>query len=76
MLDHKLSIRQYLKLFNDDSIPDGSSLESLKIQRIAIAKQFLGRCGVGLNIEQPLFCTWGCNIFIRDNCYINRKSVD
>lgn len=75
MLDYKLTIRRRLKLFNDDSMPEGCTLESLKNRRMAVARQILGKAGAGVNIEQPLFCTWGCNIFIGDSCYINRKFV-
>ena len=73
MLEYKLSVRRLLTIFNDDSIPDGSTLQSLKNRRMAVAQKLLGKAGAGLNIEQPLFCTWGCNLFIGAGCYINRK---
>jgi acetyltransferase-like isoleucine patch superfamily enzyme len=75
MLDHKLVTRRRLKAFNDDSIPYGSTLDSLKSHRMSIARQIFGRLGSDTNIEPLLFCTWGCNTFIGDDCYINRKSV-
>lgn len=73
MLAHKLTIRKRLKEFNDDSIPDGSTLDSLKVRRLAVANQFMGRLGRNTNIEAPLFLTFGCNVFIGEDCYINRK---
>lgn len=75
MLDHKLNIRRHLKDFNDDSIPDGSTLESLKLRRLAVAKRILGKLGTGTNIEAPLFLTFGCNTFIGNDVYINRTYV-
>jgi hypothetical protein len=73
MMDYKLRTRRLLRTFNDDSIPDGSTLESLKIRRMSVAKKILGRLGSGVNIEPMLFRTWGCNTFIGSGCYINRK---
>jgi hypothetical protein len=57
MLDHKLLTRRRLKVFNDESIPDGSTLDSLKSRRMSIARQIFGRLGSDTNIEQSLFCT-------------------
>jgi hypothetical protein len=74
MMDHKLAIKRRLLAFNDESIPDGSTFESLKHRRLSIAKLFLGKLGKGTNIEAPLFfVTYGCNTFIGENSYINRK---
>lgn len=73
MQAHKLGIRKRLKDFNDDSIPDGSTLESLKLRRLSVARQFLGNLGRSTNIEAPLFVTFGCNVFIGEGCYINRN---
>jgi len=72
MLEHKLNMRKRLKSFNNDDIPDGATLDSLKARRLAIAKEMLGKMGADTNIEAPLFCTWGCQIFIGNDCYINR----
>lgn len=74
MLDHKFNTRRRLLEFNDESIPDGSTLESLKIRRLAVAKRILGKLGKGTNIEGPgFFVTFGCNTFVGKDVYINRK---
>ncbi len=75
MLNYKLEVRKRLKCFNDDSFPDGCTLDSLKYQRMAVAKLMFGKLEPGTNIEAPLFCTWGCNTFIGENVYMNRKWV-
>lgn len=74
-MDHKLKIMKQLNAFNDPTIVDGDTFISLKAKRMAVAKQMFGKSGEGLSIEAPLFCVWGCNIFIGDGCYFNRKSV-
>ncbi|QSZ34277.1 hypothetical protein DSL72_005867 [Monilinia vaccinii-corymbosi] len=68
----KLDVRRQLLKFNDPSIDDEDTLDSLKKRRISIAKSLFGKLGLGTNIEAPLFCTWGCNTFIGKNVYINR----
>jgi maltose O-acetyltransferase len=73
MMDHKLNMKRHLKDFNDDSIPDGSTLDSLKVRRQSTAKLFLGKLGKDTNIEAPFFCTFGCNTFIGKNSYANRE---
>jgi len=73
MLNYKLEIRKLLKSFNDDSLPDGCTLESLECRRMAVAKLIFGKLGRSTNIEAPFFCTWGCNTFIGVNVYMNRK---
>jgi hypothetical protein len=75
MLNYKLEIRKHLKSFNDDSLPDGCTLESLKCRRMAVAKLIFGKLGRSTDIEAPFFCTWGCNTFIGVNVYMNRKLV-
>ena len=42
---------------DDDSFPDGCTLESLKCRRMAVAKCMFGHIGQDTNIEAPLFCT-------------------
>jgi hypothetical protein len=74
-MDYKLVAMKRLQSFNDDSIPDGSTLASLKARRMAVAKEMLGQMGQGVTIEPPFFHTWGCNIFIGSGVYINRESV-
>jgi maltose O-acetyltransferase len=73
--EYKLQTLKKLNEFNDISIPDGSTLVSLKARRMAVAKNLLGQLGEGVNIEPPFFVGWGCNIFIGDNVYINREWV-
>ncbi|KAF4995404.1 hypothetical protein FGRMN_5188 [Fusarium graminum] len=70
--DYKLLALKKLHSFNDDSIPEGSTIVSLKARRMAVAKDMLGKLGEDVNIEPPFFMTWGCNIFIGKNVYINR----
>ena len=36
---------------------------------------FIGKVGAGVSIETPFYCTWGCNIFLEDGVYMNRKSA-
>lgn len=74
-MDYKLIAMKRIRSFNDDSIPDGSTLASLKARRMAVAKEMLGQMGQGVTIEPPFFHTWGCNIFIGNRVYINRESV-
>ncbi|KAG5665456.1 hypothetical protein KAF25_009581 [Fusarium avenaceum] len=64
LMDYKLIAMKRLRSFNDDSIPDGSTLASLKTRRMAVAKEMLGQLGQDVAIEPPFFHTWGCNIFI------------
>ncbi|KAJ5365798.1 hypothetical protein N7517_008684 [Penicillium concentricum] len=70
--DYKLQTLKKLNDFNDLSIPDGSTLTSLKTRRMAVAKSLLGQLGKEVTIEPPFFVGWGCNVFIGDNVYINR----
>lgn len=74
-MDYKLIAMKRLRSFNDDNIPDGSTLASLKARRMAVAKEMLGQLGQGVTIEHPFFHTWGCNILIGNRVYINRESV-
>lgn len=71
----KLDVRKQLLKFNDPSIEDEDTLDSLKKRRMSVAKNLFGKLGLGTNIEAPLFCTWGCNTFIGKNVYINREWV-
>lgn len=73
---HKLETLRSLNDFNDVTIAEGSTLASLKMRRMTVAKSLLGRLGESVNIEQPFFVGWGCNIFIGDDVYINRELVD
>lgn len=72
MMDHKVNMKRRLKDFNDDSIPEGSTLASLKACRMSIAKKFLGKLGKDTNIEAPFFVTFGCNVFLGQEVYVNR----
>ncbi|KAM3074759.1 hypothetical protein ACMFMG_008178 [Clarireedia jacksonii] len=72
MLKYKLDVRRKLLKFNDESIGDDDTLDSLKERRMAAAKTLFGRVGVGTNIEAPFFCTWGCTTFIGKDVYINK----
>lgn len=76
MQDYKLETLKWLNEFNDTTIPPGSTLASLKMRRLALAKDKLGRLGEGANIEPPFFVGWGCNIFIGEDVYTNREYVD
>ncbi|KAJ5628741.1 galactoside o-acetyltransferase [Penicillium lividum] len=71
--EFKIITLQKLNDFNDRAIPEGSTLESLKLRRMAVAKGLLGQLGEGVNIEPPFFVGWGCNVFIGDGVYINRE---
>ncbi|KAM0191705.1 hypothetical protein ACHAPI_008757 [Fusarium lateritium] len=73
LMDYKLMAMKRLRSFNDDSIPDGSTLKSLKTRRMAVAKEMFGQLGQDVTIEAPCFHVWGCNIFIGDRVYINRE---
>lgn len=71
----KLNVRRKLLKFNDSSISDEDTLDSLKQRRMAAAKDIFGKVGEGTNIEAPFFCTWGCTTFIGESVYINRECV-
>ncbi|KAK8091235.1 amino acid transporter [Apiospora phragmitis] len=62
----KLNMRRKLQSFNDNSMPEGSTLASLTARRIAVAKGMFGRLGANVNIEPPFFIIWGCNTFGAD----------
>ena len=62
-----------LQSFNDATIPEDATLESLTSRRMQVAKEMLGKLGAGVNIEPHFFVTWGCNLFIGDRVYVNRK---
>ncbi|KAF5667175.1 galactoside o-acetyltransferase [Fusarium heterosporum] len=71
--EYKLGVMRKLRSFNDDSIPDDATLESLKMKRMTVAKQMLGKMGKGVSIEPQFFVIWGCNTFIGSGVYINRQ---
>jgi hypothetical protein len=73
MRAYMFSTIERLRSFNDDSIPQGSTIEILKTRRMGAAKGLLGRLGEAVNIETPFFVGWGCNTFIGDGVYINRE---
>jgi hypothetical protein len=64
-------MRRKLQSFNDNSIPEGSTLTSLTARRMAVAKGVFGRLGTNVNIESPFFIIWGCNTFVGDGVYMN-----
>lgn len=72
-MEYKLSTLRMLNEFNDASIPENSTLASLKNRRMAVAKRMLGRVGKNASIEQSFFVTWGCNTILGDDVYINRE---
>lgn len=74
--DHKLRTLTSLNEFNETTIPEGSTLASLKTRRMTVAKDLLGKTGERVNIEPPFFVGWGCNVFIGNDVYINRELVD
>ncbi|KAH7192781.1 trimeric LpxA-like protein [Fusarium flagelliforme] len=71
--DFKLGVMRKLRTFNNDDIPDDMTLASLKMRRMALAKEMLGKMGKGVSIEPPFFVIWGCNTFIGSGVYINRQ---
>ena len=73
MRAYMFSVIKRLRSFNDDSIPQGSTIEILKTRRMSAAKELLGRLGEAVNIEAPFFVSWGCNTFIGDKVYVNRE---
>lgn len=64
-----------LRAFNNDDIPDDATLSSIKMKRMALAKQMIGKMGKSVNIETPFFIVWGCNTFIGNGVYMNREYV-
>ncbi|KAH6658912.1 maltose o-acetyltransferas-like protein [Truncatella angustata] len=72
LVQHKIAMMRQMRLFNDESIPDDATLSSLTSRRMLIARGLLGKLGANINIEPPFFLTWGCNIFVGDQVYINR----
>ncbi|KAF5575302.1 galactoside o-acetyltransferase [Fusarium pseudoanthophilum] len=73
MMEYKLATKRKLLSFNDDSIPEGSTLASLKSRRMAVAKEMFGKLGQDVTIEPPFFLLWGCNTFIGNGVYMNRE---
>ncbi|KAJ5755217.1 hypothetical protein N7533_004760 [Penicillium manginii] len=73
--DHKLRTLTSLNEFNETTIPEGSTLASLKTRRMTVAKDLLGKTGERVNIEPPFFVGWGCNVFIGNDVYINREDL-
>ncbi|KAF5229659.1 hypothetical protein FAUST_10296 [Fusarium austroamericanum] len=71
--DYKLGVMRKLRAFNNDDIPDDATLSSIKMKRMALAKQMIGRMGKSVNIETPFFIVWGCNTFIGNGVYMNRE---
>ncbi|KAJ9422651.1 trimeric LpxA-like protein [Fusarium oxysporum] len=69
----QISYKKRLLSFNDESIPDGSTLASLKSRRMEVAKEMFGKLGQDVTIEPPFFLLWGCNIFIGNGVYMNRE---
>lgn len=72
-MEYKLYTSRKLNEFNDTSIPENSSLASLRSRRMEVVKRMFGLVGERVNIEQAFFVTWGCNTFIGDDVYINRE---
>jgi maltose O-acetyltransferase len=75
MQSYKLAALKHLQAFNDNSIPLDGTLSSLKSNRMAIASEMLGSLASNVNIEPPFFCSWGFNILLGENVYINRQWV-
>lgn len=62
-----------LQSFNDGFIPPDATLALLASRRMQVAKGMLGKMGTRVNIEPPFFLTWGCNTFVGDGVYMNRR---
>jgi hypothetical protein len=62
-----------LNLFNDSSILEETTYHKLKLHRMNVAKQIMGKMGDRVTIEPGFFCVWGCNIFVEDGVYMDRK---
>jgi len=75
MQTFRIETMRRLRNFNDNSLPNDASIESLQARRMSVAKQMLGKLGDRVNIETPFFCGWGCNTFVGDGVYMNRKYV-
>ncbi|ODA83181.1 hypothetical protein RJ55_01692 [Drechmeria coniospora] len=73
MSAHKVETMKSMSSFNDELIPEGSTLQSLKDCRMAIARTIFGELGDDVNILAPFNVTWGCNVSIGDRTYVNRE---
>ncbi|GKT44136.1 putative acetyltransferase YJL218W [Colletotrichum spaethianum] len=73
LVQYKVDVMRRLQTFNDATILDNATLASLASRRMQVAKGMLGKLGTNVNIEPPFFVTWGCNLFIGDGVYINRR---
>ncbi|KAJ5725660.1 uncharacterized protein N7483_007017 [Penicillium malachiteum] len=60
-----------LAQFNDTTVPEGSTAESLTARRMEIARQFIHRIGERANIQPPFYASYGCNIVIGDDVNIS-----
>ncbi|KAK2627134.1 hypothetical protein QTJ16_003100 [Diplocarpon rosae] len=74
--EFSLAHKRRLQLFNrDDALHESTSLAEVKEKRMAIIRGMLGGVGDRVAIETPFMCTWGCNVFLGDNAYINMGSA-
>lgn len=73
MQEHKVKIMRHMSQFNAGRVPEDATLKSLQDRRMSIAAETLGNLGQSVNIVAPFFVIWGCNTFVGDNVYMNRK---
>lgn len=75
MQSAKINVRRLVQAFNNPTIRDDDTLQSMKTRRMEVAKVLLGSVGENSNIETPFYCGWGFNVFIGVGVYINREFV-
>ena len=46
-----------------------------KEKRRALLKEVAGSVGENVTVTPPLYCDYGCHLFLEDNVYINTGSV-
>jgi len=69
---YRFKMAQYMELFNQVNITPGGTTEDLQKNRMDIAKLFIGKIGVGVNIPTPFFVANGFNLFLEDRVLLNR----
>ena len=72
MLDYKLTDMEKVQRLNDETIHPDDSLKSISARRMAVGKDIFGTFVQDVKIDVGFFVTWGCNVFIGDQVYINR----
>jgi len=74
MQEHRITVKKLLTSFNHENLIEGSTIDSLRNERMEVARKLMGGVGERVNIEAPFFCAFGCNTFLGDDVYINRES--